>query len=312
MDGFLCVMVTTEKTPDSVVDWVGRMPRPVRPYLRLMRADRPAGFWLLLWPCLWSVAFALSPAYVDFWRFCALFLAGSILMRGAGCTWNDIVDRKMDAAVARTAMRPIPAGEVSVLQALLFSVALSLAGLFVLLSFNGFTVWLGILSLLPVAVYPFAKRVTNWPQAVLGLTFNWGALMGWAAVHGSLSAVPIVLYAAAFFWTLGYDTIYAHQDKEDDAIIGVKSTALRLGRATKPWLVGFYGVFLFGTLAAGYAAGLGWGFYVGLVALALHLVWQIKAVDIDDPARCLHVFRANSIIGWILFLSAIAGQFTAG
>lgn len=299
------------KTPDSVVDWVGRMPRPVRPYLRLMRADRPAGFWLLLWPCLWSVAFATSPDYFDFWRFCALFFIGAILMRGAGCTWNDIVDRKMDAAVARTAMRPIPAGEVSVVQALLFAVGLSLAGLLVLLAFNSFTIWLGILSLVPVAIYPFAKRVTNWPQAVLGLTFNWGALMGWAAVYGSLSAAPLVLYAAAFFWTLGYDTIYAHQDKEDDAIIGVKSTALKLGHRTKPWLVGFYGVFLGGALIAGLLAGLDWGYYVGLIFLALHLLWQIKAVDIDDPARCLRVFRSNSIIGWIVFLSAITGQLTA-
>ncbi len=304
-------MLEQVKTPDSVVGWVGRMPRPVRPYLRLIRADRPAGFWLLLWPCLWSVAFAISPDHFDFWRFCALFFIGAILMRGAGCTWNDIVDRKMDAAVARTAMRPIPAGEVSVVQALLFAVGLSLAGLLVLLAFNSFTIWLGILSLVPVAIYPFAKRVTNWPQAVLGLTFNWGALMGWAAVYGSLSAAPLVLYAAAFFWTLGYDTIYAHQDKEDDAIIGVKSTALKLGHRTKPWLVGFYGVFLGGALIAGLLAGLGWGYYVGLIFLALHLLWQIKAVAIDDPARCLLVFRSNSIIGWIVFLSAIAGQLTA-
>lgn len=304
-------MADTVKTPDSVVDWVGRMPRPVRPYLRLMRADRPAGFWLLMWPCLWSTAFALSPGSYDFWRLCALFLLGAIVMRGAGCTWNDIVDRKMDAAVARTAMRPIPAGEVSVIEALLFAVGLSLAGLAILLSFNGFTVWLGILSLLPVAVYPFAKRVTFWPQAVLGLTFNWGALMGWAAVYGSLSVAPLVLYGASVFWTLGYDTIYAHQDKQDDAIIGVKSTALRLGEATKPWLIGFYGLFWGGVLCAGLLTKSAWGFYAGLIVLAGHLIWQIRKVDIDDPARCLAVFRSNSIIGWIVFLSAVAGQLTA-
>lgn len=304
-------MLEQMKTPDSVVGWVGRMPRPVRPYLRLMRADRPAGFWLLLWPCLWSVALALSPVYYDFWYFCALFLIGAILMRGAGCTWNDIVDRKMDSAVARTAMRPIPAGEVSVGQALLFAVVLSFSGLFVLLAFNAFTIRLGILSLVPVAVYPFAKRITFWPQAVLGLTFNWGALMGWAAIYGSLSAAPLILYAAAFFWTLGYDTIYAHQDKEDDAIVGVKSTALRLGSATKPYLFGFYTIFAVGTVIAGELAGLGWGLYIGVVALVVHLLWQIRAVDINDPARCLLVFRSNSFIGWIVFLSIIAGQMTS-
>ncbi|GAK33502.1 4-hydroxybenzoate polyprenyltransferase, mitochondrial [alpha proteobacterium Q-1] len=298
------------KTPDSVVGWVGHMPRAARPYLRLMRADRPAGFWLLMWPCLWSVAFVLSPLDADFWPLCALFLVGSIVMRGAGCTWNDIVDRKLDSAVARTALRPIPAGEVRVWQALLFAAFLSLIGLLVLLSFNRFAIWLGVLSLLPVSLYPFAKRITYWPQAVLGLTFNWGALMGWAAVTGSLSAAPLLLYAGCLFWTLGYDTIYAHQDTADDAIIGVKSSALRLGDRSPLAIALFYAVFWGATLIAGLIAGLGWGWLPGLMLLGLHLGWQVIRLDIHDPARCLSLFRANSVVGWIVFLSAMAGQMT--
>ncbi|GEQ98954.1 4-hydroxybenzoate octaprenyltransferase [Iodidimonas gelatinilytica] len=269
--GFVATMTDTIKTPDSVVSWVGRMPRATRPYLRLMRADRPAGFWLLMWPAWWSTAFALPPSTPDFWRFCALFFIGSIVMRGAGCTWNDIVDRKLDKAVARTALRPIPAGEVSVQKAILFAIVLSLSGFAVLVQLNSFAILLGVLSLIPVTIYPFAKRITNWPQAVLGLTFNWGALMGWAAAFGTLGPVPLLLYAGCLFWTLGYDTIYAHQDKADDAIVGVKSTALKLGNQSARWIAGFYLIFLIATGFAGSLAGFGWGWWPGLVALAGHL-----------------------------------------
>ena len=301
-------MKTAIKTPDAVVGWVSRTPSAVRPYLRLMRADRPAGYWLLLWPCLWSLALAMPADRPEFWRYAGLFLLGAILMRSAGCTWNDIVDRRLDAAVVRTAARPIPAGEVSVTAAFAFAVLLSLGGLLVLLQFDPVTVRLGIASLVPVAFYPFAKRVTWWPQVVLGLTFNWGALMGWAAAEGSLAAPPLVLYAACLFWTLGYDTIYAHQDRADDSIAGIKSTARRLGAKSRPWIAVFYALFLVGFAVAGARSGMAWPFYPGLLAAAAHFLWQIRRFDADDPARCLALFRANVTMGWLPFLGAVAGR----
>ncbi len=213
-------------------NWVDRnAPAVARPYLRLARMDRPIGTWLLLFPCWWSLALAevsrLQP-YPNVW-YLALFAVGALAMRGAGCAYNDYVDRDYDAQVARTASRPIPSGQVRPRQALLFAVALALVGFVVLIQFNTFTIWLGISSLGLVALYPFMKRITYWPQLVLGLAFNWGALMGWAAVKGSLSAAPLLLYAGSVLWTIGYDTIYAHQDKEDDLMLGLKSTALRFG-----------------------------------------------------------------------------------
>ena len=220
-------------------DWIDRwVPAGARPYLRLARIDRPIGIWLLMFPCWWSTALA-TPGWPDPWLL-LLFAMGAAIMRGAGCTLNDLADRDFDARVARTAGRPIPSGVVSVRRAVVFMIALCLSGLLVLLQFNAFAVALGASSLLLVVVYPFAKRVTYWPQVVLGLTFNWGALLGWAAVRGDLGWPAVVLYAAGLLWTLGYDTIYAHQDKEDDILIGVKSTALKLGPATKPWLWAFY------------------------------------------------------------------------
>ena len=218
-----------------VGNWIDRwVPAPVRPYLRLMRLDRPIGTWLLLLPAWWSLALA-APRWPDL-GLMALFALGAVVMRGAGCTVNDIADHKFDAQVARTAARPIPSGAVSVLQALCF-LGLQLGiGLAILLCLNGAALAWGAASLLLVIPYPFMKRITWWPQAWLGLTFNWGALLGWVAVTGRLDAAPLALYAAGLFWTLGYDTIYAHQDKEDDILIGVKSTALRLGAATPAWL----------------------------------------------------------------------------
>ena len=222
---------------DSTGNWVDTLaPAWLRPYLRLARLDRPIGSWLLLIPCWWSSALAAvaaharAPSLVQI----VLFFVGAFAMRGAGCTWNDIVDRNLDAAVERTRSRPIPSGQVSVFQAALFLVLLALIGLAVLISFNGFTVALGIASLAIVAVYPFMKRITYWPQIVLGLAFSWGALMGWAAAFGSLALAPLLLYAGSIAWVIGYDTIYAHQDREDDALIGIKSTALLFGERTKP------------------------------------------------------------------------------
>lgn len=229
----------------------------MRPYARLARLDRPIGIWLLMFPCWWGTALA-SPTFPSPW-FLILFALGATVMRAAGCVMNDIADRDFDARVARTANRPIASGVISVRQALAFMAALSLVGLLVVMQFNPFTVLLAAASLILVALYPFAKRVTDWPQAVLGLTFNWGALVGWSAVTGGLDLPALLLYAAGFFWTLGYDTIYAHQDKADDAVIGVRSTALRFGNRTRLWLTGFYSVAtLLLAAAGGSAGGLGW------------------------------------------------------
>ncbi|MCG8690960.1 MAG: 4-hydroxybenzoate octaprenyltransferase [Minwuiales bacterium] len=298
---------------DAQVDnWVDRLaPPPFRPYFKLARLDRPIGTWLLLWPCWWSIALAAPAGTLpDLWLL-ALFGIGALVMRGAGCTFNDIVDRDFDSRVERTRLRPIPAGQVNVKQAVAWMVFLSLIGFVILLQFNAFAIGIGIASLALVAAYPFMKRITYWPQAWLGLTFNWGALLGWAAVAGNLGPVPLTLYAAGLFWTLGYDTIYAHQDKEDDALIGVKSTALKLGRRTRPWLFVFYGVAIAGIAAAGFLAGMAWPFYLGLTIAAGHLAWQAARVDIDDSADCLAKFQSNTVFGWLLFGAIIAGGLTA-
>ncbi len=299
-----------DRVPDALPgNWVDRRaPRAWLPYLRLARFDRPIGAWLLLFPCWWGQALgelALGRPYPDPW-YLGLFLIGAFIMRGAGCTYNDIVDRDYDARVLRTAARPIPSGQVSVRAAEVFLAALCLAGLVVLLQFNRFTVCLGAASLLLVAAYPFSKRFTYWPQLVLGLTFKWGALVGWSAVTGSLSLAPVVLYAGCVLWTLGYDTIYAHQDKEDDLAIGIKSTALRFGDATPRWLAGFYtgAMLLWG--AAGALAGARLAFFLALAVAAVQLAWQIATLDIADARNCLARFRSNRLIGWALFAGLAA------
>ncbi len=287
--------------------WVDRLlPAPLRPYAKLMRLDRPIGTWLLLWPGWWSLVWALdaAPATARDWLYLAwlyaLFGVGAMVMRGAGCTYNDIVDRDFDAKVERTRTRPIPSGQVTVKGAILFMALLLLVGLAILLQLNWFAVALGAASLLLVFTYPLMKRITYWPQFVLGLAFNWGALLGWAAVAGSLSWAPALLYVGGIAWTLGYDTIYAHQDKEDDILVGVKSTALKLGANTRPWLAGFYAVAVALFAAAGFADGLGWPFYVALGLGALQLAWQVADVDLDNAADCLVKFKSNRWFGWIL------------
>jgi 4-hydroxybenzoate polyprenyltransferase len=284
-----------------------RAPGPIRPYLRLARIDRPIGTWLLLFPCWWSLSLAASAGYrpPDL-RLIGLFALGAAVMRGAGCTYNDIVDRDFDARVARTAGRPIPSGQVSLVQAIGFLAALLAIGLTVLLQLNDFAVGLGLASIALVLAYPFMKRVTYWPQAWLGLAFNWGALLGWAAATGRLEVPALLLYAAGIAWTLGYDTIYAHQDKEDDALIGVKSTALRLGAGTRPWLVVFFGLAVAGFGAAGWMAGLSWPYYLGLAGVAAQFAWQVASLDIDDPAGCLERFKSNRYAGWILLAGIVA------
>lgn len=290
-----------------VGNWIDRYsPAAFRPYLRLMRLDRPIGTWLLLLPGWWSLALA-APRWPDA-GLLILFAVGAVVMRGAGCTVNDIIDRDFDGRVARTAGRPIPSGAVSVRQAALFLAAQLTVGLLILLQTNGYAVVLGAASLLLVFSYPFMKRITYWPQAWLGLTFNWGALLGWAAAAGRLEPAAVILYGAGLFWTLGYDTIYAHQDKEDDALIGVKSTALRLGAATPGWLVAFYGLALAGIALAGRTAGLHWPFYALLVPAAVQLGWQVRHLRMDDSADCLAKFKSNRLFGLLVLAAIIAGK----
>lgn len=240
-----------------------------------------------------------------------LFAIGAAVMRGAGCTYNDIVDRDIDAKVERTAGRPIPSGQVSLTMAIVFLVGQLLVGLIVLLLLNRSSVILGALSLVPIAIYPFMKRVTDWPQAFLGLTFNWGAMLGWAAMTGGLAFAPMLLFVGCVFWTLGYDTIYAHQDKEDDAMIGVRSTARLLDAQTKPWLAGFYVIAWILIWAAGHTAGLGIGFAVGMALVAAHLAWQIIRLDIHDGANCLATFKSNRDLGLIVLGAILTGIITA-
>ncbi len=285
------------------------LPRWLWPYAQLARWDRPIGWQLLMWPCFWSAALAGNAAMAQgafsFGRFVFhlfLFFLGAVAMRGAGCTYNDIVDHDIDMQVARTRSRPLPSGRVSRLQAKIFLLLQALVGLIVLLQFNGFTIFLGILSLGIVAIYPFAKRFTDWPQFFLGLAFSWGALVGWSAVFGSISFAAIALYIAAIAWTIGYDTIYAHQDKEDDALIGVRSTARLFGDATRWWLILLYGLTLLLLLIAFIAGGAAFPAYLGWLAAAILLVWQIAVLDIDDPANCLALFKSNNRVGAILFL----------
>ena len=242
------------------------------------------------------------------WWFMALFGVGALVMRGAGCTVNDLVDRDFDRMVTRTVGRPIANGDLSVLQAFALLAFLLGIGLAILLQFNGVTVGLGLASLILVIVYPFMKRFTYWPQAFLGLTFNWGALMGWAAVTGALEAPALWMYIAGLFWTLGYDTIYAHQDKADDLLIGVKSTALKFGTATTKWLVGFYAITIVLLGLAGSAVAMAWPYYAGLMAGAAHLTWQVLTVNFDTPKSCLRLFKSNRDFGLIILVGIVIAR----
>ncbi len=302
---------TTRNASDIPADsWIDRrVPVFARPFLRLIRADRPIGTWLLLIPCVWSTALAAT-AWPDPWLL-SLFAVGAFIMRGAGCTINDLVDRDIDRRVARTATRPIASGDVSVAAAVLFLGILLVTGLIVLLQLNSFTVLLGLSSVGLIVIYPFMKRITYWPQIVLGLVFNWGALVGWAAVRGTIEAPAALLYLGCIFWTIGYDTVYAHQDKADDLVVGVKSTALKLGAATGRWLWFFYGMTLALLLGAGHAAQLSWPFFALLGVGGGHFYWQIHTLDINDPANCLTRFKSNRDFGFIVFIAIVAGKIIA-
>ena len=299
----------TPGVADATGNWVDTVaPTWSRPYLRLARLDRPIGSWLLLLPCWWSTALAAGMArdLSHLGSDIALFFIGAFAMRGAGCTWNDIADRDLDARVERTQSRPIPAGQVSVPQAFAFLFAQALIGLFVLLQFNRFAIATGLASLVVVAIYPFMKRITWWPQVVLGLAFSWGALMGFAATFGRIDATALVLYAGSIAWVIAYDTIYAHQDVEDDALIGIKSTARLFGERTHPALVVFYGLAVVLIGVALVLAGCRLMAWIGLSAFGLHLAWQVRRFRMGDPALCLRVFKSNRDAGLLLFAGLLA------
>jgi 4-hydroxybenzoate polyprenyltransferase len=289
-------------------NWVDHyLPPYARPYARLMRLDRSIGTWLLLLPCWWSVTLA-GAGFPNLW-FMFLFALGAVVMRGAGCVVNDIYDRKLDAQVERTSIRPLASGEIKLWQALIFLKILLLIGFGVLLLFNKVTIITGILSLLLIFTYPLMKRITWWPQLFLGFTFNWGALVGWTAVTGGLAPATILLYIAGIFWTLGYDTIYAHQDKQDDVLVGIKSTARLFGDNSRPWIAGFYTLAFFFLVLAGFAAGEGQGFYTVLAIAAGYMVFQLALWRMDDPENCLQRFRSNRDIGLIIWAALLIGKF---
>ena len=293
------------RVPDEQLGWLVRLPRGLQDYGLLARLDRPIGTWLLLIPCFWGLAIA-GGTEAMLWA--PLFAVGAIAMRGAGCTINDMVDRDIDRLVERTRARPLASGRLGFREALIF-LALQLGvGLLVLLFLPWTAAIIALCSMPFVIAYPFMKRVTYWPQAVLGLTFNWGVLVGYAVVMDGLGLPALLLYIAGIAWTLGYDTIYAHQDKEDDALIGVKSSALKLGDATHGWLYGFYAVMLGCLAAAGYAAGLGPLFFMALLPVAGVLVWNVHGLELDDPNDCLMRFRANRGLGLLVLVALLLGH----
>ena len=294
--------MTDHSLPDAASPSLGRWPLVARPYVQLARIDRPIGWQLLLGPCWWGTALAAvavrqPPSLVHL----ALFTAGAIAMRGAGSTFNDLVDRDLDRKVERTRGRPLASGRVGTTSALAFLIALSFVGLAVLLCFNRATVALGLAALAPVAVYPFMKRITNWPQVVLGLAFAWGALVGWSATTGSLGWPPLALYAGAILWTMGYDTIYALQDIADDAVVGIGSTAIQFGAHVRGGVASLYGLALAACAAALVGVGAGPWAWLGLVAFALHLTAQVVRIRADDPRLALDLFRSNRNAGLLLF-----------
>ena len=286
--------------------WVARLPARLRPYALVARLDRPIGGWLLFLPGLWSILLTAHGLRLPW--LVMLFGIGAVLMRGAGCVINDMWDRNLDREVARTAARPLAAGTLSLRAAACFLVLLLGAALVILLLLNRVAELLGVASLLLVAVYPLAKRVTWWPQAMLGLTFGWGAPMGYAAASGRLDVIAGALYAAAICWIIGYDTIYAHQDREDDALIGVRSTARLFDRHTAAFLCVCYGATVVFLAGVGHLAGLSAGFYALLAVAAAMLGWQVARLDIDDKAQCLRLFKANREVGLVVGLALLAGR----
>ncbi|AIL12817.1 hypothetical protein IM40_03655 [Candidatus Paracaedimonas acanthamoebae] len=287
--------------------WLDRwLPSWMKPYTRLARWDRPIGILLLLYPGLWGLALA-STSLIPL-KEVLLFVIGTILMRGAGCTYNDLVDHKFDARVSRTATRPLPSGEITHPQAIIFLIIHLFLAAFILFSFSTSAIQIGFVVLILVALYPWMKRITYWPQAFLGLTFNWGVLLGWAALNGQISIIPFLFYSAGFFWTLCYDTIYAHQDREDDLLLGLKSTAITLGDKTRPVLSLFFLLMILFLIAGGIKADLKWSYHLVVALVILHALWQLKKLNINDSSSCLQLFKANHWIGLIIFIGIILGK----
>ncbi len=300
---------TTGFTDIDLQHWSLRYLRPwMRPYGRLARWDRPIGIWLLMFPCWWSVALASARDWANMIGWMAIFAVGAIAMRGAGCTWNDIVDRKVDAGVERTRNRPLPAGEVKLLEALIWMALQAAVGAAILFKLNKFAGGIALSSLLLVAIYPTMKRLTSWPQVVLGLAFNWGALVGYASLTGTLSWATVALYAGGVAWTMVYDTIYAMQDERDDAVIGVRSTARRFANAPRRWLSLFAGLAVVLWAAAGGLAPLGVLYFAGLALVAADFAWQIATLKPGDQADCLKKFKGNALVGWLLLAAIILGH----
>lgn len=297
--------VATAHTDIKAAGWVARLPAGLRPYALLGRFDRPIGAWLLYLPGLWAIALGAEGQRMI--ALALLFLVGAFAMRAAGCVVNDFWDRDLDRRVARTAARPLAAGTVTPFRALVFLAILCSVGLAVLLTLPRFAWLVGVASLPLIAVYPLAKRVTWWPQAMLGLTFSWGALLGGAAARVAL-APALVLYAAAFLWILGYDTIYAHQDREDDALVGIRSTARLFGEHSRPIIALFYGGMLVLLVLAGVLAGLSPAYDVALLVPAVLLARQVARLDVDDPALCLALFKANRDVGLLIALAILIGR----
>ncbi|MGQ0457835.1 MAG: 4-hydroxybenzoate octaprenyltransferase [Hyphomicrobium sp.] len=298
------------RIPDAPAsNWVDRLaPAALRPYLRLGRFDRPIGVWLLLFPCWWSQTMAELGSGNPFPNMfhLALFAAGALVMRAAGCAYNDVVDRDIDRRVQRTSARPVASGQISPAAAIVFVVMCGLIGLAVLVNFNAFTIGLASASLLIVLAYPFAKRFTTYPQLVLGLAFNWGALVGWAAVHGTLGWPAAALYVGCVLWTIGYDTIYAHQDKEDDALLGLGSTALQFGENTASYVGALYGLAVVAWMIAGALAGAHLTYFLAVTLVFLQMSWQVSTLDTRDPDNCLRRFRSNRDVGIAVFLGLVA------
>lgn len=287
--------------------WVARLPQAWRPYALLMRLDRPIGSWLLFLPGLWAFAMVAPDWRQGLWL-TALFGLGAVLMRGAGCVVNDLWDRDLDRQVERTAGRPLASGALRARHALVFLALVLAVALLILLQLNRTAQVLGVASLIPVVLYPLAKRVTDWPQAVLGVIFSWAAPMGYAAVTGGLDAAAFALWAAGFFWILGYDTIYAHQDREDDALVGIRSSALRLGEKTRPFLILCYGLTMALLALAGWLAGLTPWYLLGLALPGAMLARQVIQLDIADPALCLRLFKANRDVGLAIAAAFLLGR----
>ena len=288
-------------------------PPALRPWLRLARLDRPIGAWLLFWPCACSLALALTdiafaPHHI---RLLLLLALGALLMRAAGCTWNDLIDRDIDRQVQRSRSRPLASGSLTAKQALLFLAAQLLAALLILLQFNAFTVILCLVAVPLVCFYPFAKRVTALPQLFLGITFAWGALVGWSAMTGGLATAPLFFYIACVAWVIGYDTIYAMQDKQEDALLSLGSSALLWGESSRAAVAVCYAVACFALLAAGFSSGSGWLFHAGLLPVALHFFWQVLRMDSRDPHLCLRLFQSNRELGALMFLTLLGGAWSA-